>query len=83
MPDELPRGGIVGIVTMVDCVPSQSDSRVGKFIEKLIERLLPGGDWHEYEFILEDPRPLPFKPFRGRQKFFNVPDDLYGPEFEF
>lgn len=54
---QLQRGGIVGSVEIVDCVRT-SDSR-----------------WFvgEYGFVLRDPRPLPFTPFKGSLGFFNVP----------
>lgn len=52
------RGGIVGSVEIVDCV-EMSDSR-----------------WFvgPYGFVLRDPKPLPFRPFRGELGFFDVPD---------
>ena len=51
------RGGIVGSVEIVDCV-EDSDSR-----------------WFtgRYGFVLRDPRPLPFVPYRGALGFFGVP----------
>lgn len=51
------RGGIVGSVEIVDCV-EDSDSR-----------------WFmgRYGFVLRDPRPLPFVPWKGALGFFNVP----------
>jgi hypothetical protein len=55
---ELDRGGIVGLVDIVDCV-YQSDSRW--FF----------GDWG---FVLANAVPLPFIPWKGELKFFEVPD---------
>lgn len=54
--DELPRGGIVGSVDIVDCVTS-SDSR-----------------WFmgHHGFVLRNPKPLPFVPWKGQLGFFNV-----------
>lgn len=54
---ELPRGGIVGSVEIVDCVTG-SDSHwfAGRF-----------------GFVLRDPQPLPFTPWRGQLGFFDVP----------
>jgi ASCH domain len=51
------RGGIVGSVEIVDCV-EDSDSR-----------------WFmgRYGFVLRDPRPLPFVPWKGALGFFGVP----------
>ena len=62
LPDfkDLERGGIVGSVELVDCV-SDHDS-----------------DWFfgRYGFVLRDPKPLPFTPYRGQLGFFDVPDTL-------
>ena len=51
------RGGIVGSVEIVDCV-EDSDSR-----------------WFmgRYGFVLRDPQPLPFMPWKGALGFFGVP----------
>jgi len=49
-------GGIIGMVTMVDCVTdSESEWFDGP-----------------YGFVFEDPVDLSFKPFRGRQGLFKV-----------
>lgn len=52
------RGGIIGSVEIVDCV-TESNSR-----------------WFmgSYGFVMRDPRPLPFMPYRGALGFFNVPE---------
>lgn len=52
------RGGIIGSVEIIDCV-RQSDS-----------------PWFmgEYGFVLREPRPLPFLPWKGKLGFFEVPD---------
>lgn len=55
--DNITRGGIVGSVEIVDCV-TDSDSRW--FVGR-------------YGFVLRDPRPLPFVPWRGALGFFGVP----------
>lgn len=55
--DELQRGGIIGSVEIVDCV---SESKSPWFI----------GD---YGFVLRDPRPLKFTPYKGALGFFGVP----------
>lgn len=56
--EQLERGGIVGSVEIVDCVAS-SDS-----------------PWFfgRFGFVLRDPKPLPFVPWKERLGFFNVPD---------
>lgn len=52
------RGGIVGSVEIVDCV-TRSDS-----------------PWFmgQYGFVLRNPKPMPFIPWKGRLGFFNVPE---------
>lgn len=60
---ELQRGGIIGSVELVDSVDS-SDS-----------------PWYmgQKGFVLRDPKPLPFVPYKGRLGFFEVADaDLPG-----
>jgi hypothetical protein len=56
-PDNLPRGGIIGSINLADCV-YQSDS-----------------PWFQgpYGFVLQDPKPLEFIPFKGQLGFFDVP----------
>jgi len=56
------RGGIVGSVEIVDCV-TESES-----------------PWFfgRYGFVLRDPRPIPFKPWRGQLGFFDVQMDSLG-----
>jgi hypothetical protein len=53
---DLQYGGIIGQVDLVDCVEK---SRSPWF----------GGD---YGFVLKNPRPLPFVPFKGQVMLFNV-----------
>lgn len=55
-PETLPTGGIVGSVDLVDCVTEDPS------------------DWFEgpYGFILQNPRPLPFRPLKGKLGFFEV-----------
>lgn len=54
--EQLERGGIVGSVELVDCV-EHSDS-----------------PWFfgSYGFVLRDPQPMPFRPYRGQLGFFQV-----------
>jgi hypothetical protein len=58
--DMLPRGGIVGSVEIVDCVSSSASP------------------WFvgEFGFVLRDPQPMPFTPYKGRLQFFNVPAEV-------
>lgn len=57
-PDELPRGGIVGMATIVDCVPEHRSPWFGG----------------PYGFVLEDVQALPFVPTRGRLGLFRLND---------
>jgi hypothetical protein len=57
--DDLERGGIVGSVEIVDCV---TDSVSPWFVGR-------------YGFVLRDPQPLPFVPWRGQLGFFDVPEE--------
>lgn len=52
------RGGIIGSVTMTDCVPRHPSP----WFE---------GPWG---FVFKNPSPMGFLPFRGQLMFFNVPD---------
>lgn len=56
--EELQRGGIVGSVEIVECVRT---SRSPWFVGQV--------GW-----VLRNPTPLRFTPFKGRLQFFNVPD---------
>ncbi len=51
------RGGIIGSVTMTDCV-SKHDSP------------WYAGDW---AFVMTNPKPLDFMPYKGQLQFFEVP----------
>ena len=56
--DQLQRGGVIGSVEIVDCVKAS------------------GSRWHaqgQWGFVLRDPQPLPFRPFKGALGFFEVP----------
>ena len=56
--DHLSRGGIIGSVEIVDCV---SDSTSPWFMGR-------------FGFVLRDPRPMPFMPYKGQLGFFKVPE---------
>lgn len=61
--EDLQRGGIIGMVDIIDCVGySESDWFMG-----------PIG------FVLANPKPLPFTPCRGALSLFDVPDSLLLP----
>lgn len=53
---DLPLGGIVGVMTITDCV-QESDSEWFN---------------GPYGFVIKDARPLPFRPCRGKLGFFRV-----------
>lgn len=57
-PEDLQRGGIVGEVSIVNCVRA-SDSP---------------WFFGEFGLVLKDPQPLPFRQFKGRLGFFEVAD---------
>lgn len=61
---DLRWGGIVGVVEIADCVRA-SDS-----------------PWFfgSYGFVLRNPRPLPFVPWRGQLGFFDVPEEQLSEE---
>ena len=56
--DDLPRGGVIGSVEIMDCVQSsESPWFMG-----------------EFGMVLRDPKPLPFTPWKGQLGFFEVAD---------
>lgn len=59
--DDLERGGIVGVVDIVDCV-RRHPSRYAN------------NDDVSWAWVLENPRRLPFFPYPGQTTFFNVED---------
>ena len=56
--DNIQRGGIVGSVEIVGCV---TDSASHWFVGR-------------YGFVLRNPSPLPFTPWKGQLGFFDVPE---------
>ena len=60
IPSELPLGGIVGMVEIVDCVDRHSS------------RWFEG----PYGFVLRNPRTLPFTPCAGHLGFYEVAPNL-------
>ena len=61
IPDDLPRGGIVGLVEIVGCVEASASP------------WFQG----PYGFVLAHPRSLPFRALPGKLGLFDVPDELY------
>ncbi|RQS39750.1 ASCH domain-containing protein [Burkholderia sp. Bp8990] len=60
---DIERGGIVGVATLVDCIPAE-------------RRVSP---WHmggQFGFALRNARPLPFVPFKGALGFFETGYEL-------
>jgi hypothetical protein len=57
---DLQRGGIIGSVEMIGCVDSSASP------------------WFfgNYGFVLRDPVPMEFIPYKGQLQFFSVPDEL-------
>jgi ASCH domain len=60
--EDLPRGGIVGSAVLLTCV---GESASPWFTGGLT---VPG-----FGFVLRKAKPLPFRPWKGRLQFFNVP----------
>ncbi len=61
--DDMQRGGIIGSAELVDSLDTS------------------GSPWYmgQKGFLLRDPKPLPFTPYKGRLGFFEVPDELVTP----
>lgn len=57
--EDLERGGIIGSVELVDSLDTS------------------GSPWYmgQKGFLLRDPKPLPFTPYKGRLGFFDVPEE--------
>lgn len=69
--EDLPRGGVVGSVELADCV-TRTDSRwfLGNYREK-----------NTHGFVLRNPAPMEFIPFKGQLGFFDVPQLILPPDF--
>lgn len=63
--EALERGGIIGSVEIIDCVTANTVSS-------------DDAHWFvgDHGFVLRDPRPLPFVPFKGALSFFEVPESV-------
>lgn len=91
LPDDLDRGGFVGIATLADCVERTEPSLWRQVYDDLFGNRPPPGtaprpdsEWFgdSYGFFLTDAQPIQFEPYPGKLRFFNVPDDRYGSELE-
>ena len=87
LPDDFQLGGFVGIATLADCVERTKPSLRRQVYDDLFGNRPPPGteprpdsEWFRasYGFILTDAQPIPFEPYTGKLRFFNVPDDLLG-----
>lgn len=73
LPARLPLGAIVCVVELVDVRTTDELALTVGPIEKLYGNYAPG----RFGWILENVRALPDAvPYLGRQRFFNVPDEL-------
>jgi hypothetical protein len=63
-PQDLAFGVLIGVVDLVDCVPSSDPSVQGN----------PWADGSGWCWILENPRAVEPIKWRGQQRLFNVPD---------
>lgn len=68
IPDELPIGGIVGRVTLLDCVRGQPGQGT------LTSHPVLSNPWYvgPVGWLVADQRPLPFIPMRGKLSIFEV-----------
>jgi activating signal cointegrator 1 len=72
---ELPIGALIGMVNVVDCLPTQAlvGDDAASHNDRICGDFSPGRfAWKRDEFRLFE-RPIPY---RGAQGIFNVPDDL-------
>lgn len=68
-PAEMAFGAVIGRVKLVACV-RRRDPRV-------IEDPFAEGQWC---WVLEDPEPIEPHPWRGKQRLFEVPDEIFSRE---
>jgi hypothetical protein len=79
---ELPTGALIGMVKVVDCLPTQTlvGDAAASDDDRACGDFAPGRfAWKRGEFRVFD-RAIPY---RGAQGFFNVPDDLIALEWGF
>lgn len=75
---DLPRGHIVGVVRLIDVIPTELVKRApaspAEFEDELLGNFAPGRyAWLRTDFKLLE-RPIPYK---GRQNIFDVPDEMF------
>lgn len=63
---KLQRGGIIGIVDLVDCINTRIAARRDKITSPWAD---PDAEWW---WVLDNPRVLPFTPYKGKLGLFNV-----------
>lgn len=75
LPERMPLGAIVAICNLVDVKRTDEIAPVVSAIERIYGNYGPD----RFGWILEGIRPLAEPiPYKGRQGFFNIPDDLPG-----
>jgi ASCH domain len=74
--EDLPRGGIVGKAVLIECVAKKASV----YFKNGLSPWFVGSDEDGVGFVLRNGMPLPFRPWKGRLQFFNVPDHE-GPNF--
>jgi hypothetical protein len=71
IPDNLDRGGIVGVVTVTDAVEGD---------QELPEQYARWRNTsYRFGLLLANARQVAFVPYRGQLSLFEVPDELIGP----
>lgn len=74
-PEDPPLGAIIGVVQLVDCIPTE------RLVDQITAREAEWGNYgpKRFAWVLDHPRRLPQPmPCRGFQGFFDVPFDLPG-----
>lgn len=82
LPEALPRGGIVGRARLAGVVrPDGKNVSWSPHSTLLADAAGLDLRWHiggNYGFVLADVEPLPFVPWRGAQRWFEVPEEVVG-----
>ncbi|MDP2369365.1 hypothetical protein [Rhodoferax sp.] len=69
---ELQAGGLVGRVNLVNCVQAHPSPWFTGGSAIPSPRTVDDAHGTGYGFVLENARPMPFVPYKGMQRFFNV-----------